>query len=117
MYDLARLTALENRYDGPIPAPALLAARTDPAAAVLAVYKARASTYRRMAQVALRDLRRDPGNGILRRRLRDYRARFRDLNRFYWRRRRALDWEAFKAAYRTRQAAKRRPHATEGDTQ
>jgi hypothetical protein len=97
MYDLARLIALENRYDGPIPAPALLAAKTDPAAAVLAVYKARAGAYRRMAQIALRDLRRDPGSGILRRRLHDYRDRFRDLNRFYWRRRRALDWEAFKA--------------------
>ena len=116
MYDLARLTALENRYDGPIPAPALLAAHTDPAAAVLAVYRARAGAYRRMAQIALRDLRRDPGNGILRRRARDYRDRFRDLNRFYWRRRRALDWEAFKTTYRARQSAKRRPPPTEGDT-
>ena len=115
MYDLAKLTALENRYDGPIPRPALLAARTDPAAAVLAVYRARASAYRRMAQIAVRDLRRDPGSGILRRRLCDYRDRFRELNRFYWRRRRALDWEAFKTTYRTRQAAKRRPPPTEGE--
>ena len=80
----------------------------DPVQAVLALYKARARAYRCMAQTALRDLRRDPGSGILHRRFRDYRARFHDLNRFYWRRRRALDWDAFKAAYRTRQAAKRR---------
>jgi hypothetical protein len=116
MYDLARLTALENRYDGPISGPTLLAARADPAAAVLAVYKARANAYRRLAQIALRDLRHDPDNDFLHRRLYDYRVRFRDLNRFYWRRRRALDWELFKIAYRTRQGTKRRPSSTEGDS-
>ena len=106
-YDLARLAAAEARYDGPIPAAVLLGARDDPAAAVLAIYRARARAYRCMAQTALRDLKKNPGHGILHRRFLDYRERFRDLNRFYWKRRRALGWDDFKRGYRARQAAKR----------
>ena len=48
----------------------------DPAYAALLIYMARTAAARCMASTALRDLRRDPGNGILRRRLADCRARF-----------------------------------------
>ena len=106
-YDLARLAAAEARYDGPIPAAVLLGARDDPAAAVLAIYRARAHNMRMTAQTAIRDLKRDPGSGVLLRRVHDYFEGFRIDNRFYWKRCRALGWDDFKKGYRARQAAKR----------
>lgn len=106
-YDLAKLTAAETFDDGPISRAKLLACHEDPAKAVLAVYRARARAYRCMAQTVIRDLKRDPGNGILHRRLIDYRDRCRLHCRFYWVQRRRLDYMNTVADIKARAARRR----------
>ena len=86
-------------------------APSDPAERALAVYKARAFNARCMANTTIRDLRRDPGNGILVRRFVDYRDRFREANCFYWAQRRRLAYMDTAASFKARQAAKRRTAA------
>ena len=106
-YDPARLAAVEARYEPRVPIPWTPGAPDDPALRALAVYHARAYRQRMDANTTIRDLKRDPGSGVLLNRLRYQIERFRIKNRFYWAQRRRLGWMDFKPYYLARQAAKR----------